>query len=83
MLELIAVELELKATELALETLELEATELAIELGALLAAELAAELAGGVTDFEPPPPPQAETKRLKATKEMRLMLRIIIPLIVC
>jgi hypothetical protein len=73
-LELTTLELELKATELAL-----EATELAIELGALLAAELA----GGVTDFEPPPPPQAETKRLTATKEMRLMLRIIIPLIVC
>lgn len=73
-------ELELDATELAI--LELDATELAIELGALLAAELAAELAG-VTDFEPPPPPHAETMRLKVTKEIRLILRIMIPLIVC
>jgi hypothetical protein len=90
-LELVATELE--TTELALElaTLELVVTELAVELATLelvatelarlLATELAAELTGGVTGLESPPP-HAETTRLKATKEMRLIFGMIIPLIV-
>ena len=97
-LELVATELaleldtlELMTEELELATLELVATELAVELATLelvatelarlLATELAAELTGGVTGLESPPP-HAETTRLKATKEMRLILGMIIPLIV-
>ncbi len=88
MLELIAAELELEliALELELVTLELDATELAaleldatelaiLELDRLLAAT---ELAGLLE--LPPPPPQAEIAKLKATKDMRLMLRIVTPL---